>query len=226
MGADRRSVWAHHQKIWVTAVDSDAIAKAGAGTDPSHPPFYLPGQELLAGNAKAYWSIPSCVQPSSSKTNATLCDSNLDCCGGTPSPATSVCALDTPLTNPPVRHCVPVSTSTCIADNSATACNIDAECCNNVTLGSICVNNVCQKPPPVFVYLPDQFSRNYQMSCSDPAQLPIWREVQWKGSIPAWDECGLLHSDCRHRNSAFHGRTYACTRHRDIRRSSGLDDFL
>jgi hypothetical protein len=173
------------KKIWVTAVDSDAIAKAGAGADPSHPPFYLPGQELLAGNAKAYWSIPACIQASSTKTIATLCDSNLDCCGAMASPATSVCALDTPLTNPPVRHCLPVSTSSCINDNSATACNIDAECCNNVSLGSICVNNVCQKPPPVFVYLPDQFSRNYQVSCSNPAQMPVWREVQWKGSIPA-----------------------------------------
>ena len=173
------------KKIWVTAVDSDAIAKAGAGTDPSHPPFYLPGQELLAGNAKAYWSIPACIQPSSTKSAATLCDSNLDCCGGTASPATSVCALDTPLTNPPVRHCLPVSTTTCIPDNSTTQCNIDAECCNNVSAGSICVNNVCQKPPPVFVYQSDGFSRVYAASCADASQMPVWREIQWKGSIPA-----------------------------------------
>ena len=52
------------KKIWVTAIDADAVSKAGIGTDPSHPPFYLPGQELLAGNAKAYWSIPACTQPS------------------------------------------------------------------------------------------------------------------------------------------------------------------
>ena len=173
------------KKIWVTAVDSDAVTKAGAGTDPSHPPFYLPGQELLAGNAKAYWSIPACIQPSSTKSAATLCDSNLDCCGGTASLATSVCALDTPLTNPPVRHCLPVSTTTCIPDNSTTQCNLDAQCCNNVSAGSICANNMCQKPPPVFLYQSDGFTRDYQAICSDPSQQPVWRELQWKGSIPA-----------------------------------------
>ena len=180
------------KKIWVTAVDGNAVSEAGSGIDPSHPPFYLPGQELLAGNAKAYWSIPACVPPSATKSSATLCDSNLDCCGGTASPATSVCALDTPLTNPPVRHCVPVSTSACVADNSATSCNIDIECCNHVSLGSICVNDKCQQPPPVFVYRASEFSQNYQAACSDPSQMSVWREIQWKGSIPAGTSVDFL----------------------------------
>jgi hypothetical protein len=173
------------KKIWVSAVDGDAVTKAGAGTDPSHPPFYLPGQELLAGNAKAYWSIPACIQPNSTTSANTLCDSNLDCCGATASPATSICALDIPLTNPPVRHCIPLSTSSCIADNSTTPCSIDAQCCNNVTLGSLCVNNKCQPPPPVYVYQADQFHRDYQATCSNPEQMPVWRELQWMGSIPS-----------------------------------------
>lgn len=180
------------KKIWVTALDANAVTEAGAGTDPSHPPFYLPGQEILAGNAKAYWSIPACIQASSTTSSATLCGSNLDCCGGNASPVTSVCALDTPLTNPPVRHCLPVSTSTCIADNSATACNIDAQCCNNVSLGSICVNNTCQQPPPAYVYLTSQFTRDFQATCSDPSQMPVWREIQWKGSIPAGTSVDFL----------------------------------
>ncbi len=173
------------KKIWVSAVDSDAVTKAGAGTDPSHPPFYLPGQELLAGNAKAYWSIPACIQPNSTTSTNTLCDSNLDCCGATASPATSICALDTPLTDPPVRHCIPLSTTSCIADNSTTPCNIDAQCCNNVTLGSLCVNSKCQPPPPVFVYQAAQFTRDYQATCSNAAQMPVWRELQWMGNIPS-----------------------------------------
>ncbi len=173
------------KKIWVTAIDSNAVSKAGTGADPSHPPFYLPGQELLAGNAKAYWSIPACIQPSATKSAATLCDSNLDCCGATATPASSICALDSPLTNPPVRHCIPLATSGCIADNSATQCNVDAQCCDNVKSGSICVNNVCQPPPPVYVYQADEFFRDYEAVCSNPAQLPVWREIQWKGTIPS-----------------------------------------
>jgi hypothetical protein len=180
------------KKIWVTAVDGDAITKAGAGTDPSHPPFYLPGQELLAGNAKAYWSMPACIQPSATKSSATLCDSNLDCCGAVASPATSVCALDTPLTNPPIRHCLAVSTTTCVNDNSAIACNIDTECCNHVSLGSICVANKCQQPPPVFLYQASQFTRDFQATCSNSAQMPVWREIQWKGSIPAGTSIDFL----------------------------------
>ena len=47
------------------------------------------------------------------------------------------------------------------------------------------MNNVCQAPPPVFVYQADEFYRDYEAVCSDNAQLPVWREIQWKGAIPA-----------------------------------------
>jgi hypothetical protein len=40
------------KKLWIAAVD---LAPA-PGVDPSHPAFYLPGQELNAGNMRGYWA--------------------------------------------------------------------------------------------------------------------------------------------------------------------------
>ena len=41
------------KKLWVAAIDLNAAP----GTDPSHPAFYLPAQELHAGNSRGYWSV-------------------------------------------------------------------------------------------------------------------------------------------------------------------------
>ena len=170
------------KKIWVSAIDGSPTE----GTDPSHPAFYLPGQELLAGNAKAFWALQKCTSASATKSAATLCDTNLDCCGATGSSPTSICALDTPLTNPAVRHCLPLSNSgSCIADNSATPCLTDAQCCNATKANpSLCVNGTCQPPPPITIYKPAQFTRDFVATC--PAgQSATWREVQWEGSVPS-----------------------------------------
>ena len=58
--------------IWVSAIDINAAP----GTDPSHPAFYLPGQELGSGNIRAFAVLAPCVGDGSS------CESGLDCCGG------------------------------------------------------------------------------------------------------------------------------------------------
>src|SRR5262249_10902220 len=46
------------KKLWVAAIDADASKKAG--TDVSHPAFYLPGQELNAGNMRGFWAVDPC----------------------------------------------------------------------------------------------------------------------------------------------------------------------
>jgi hypothetical protein len=61
------------KSIWVSAIDINAPA----GTDPSHPAFYLPGQELGSGNIRAFAVLAPCVGDGAS------CESGLDCCGGT-----------------------------------------------------------------------------------------------------------------------------------------------
>ncbi|WP_394827091.1 hypothetical protein [Pendulispora albinea] len=60
------------KKLWVAAIDINAPA----GTDPSHPAFYLPGQELNAGNLRGFWSVDPCHQ------NGTSCQTGDECCNG------------------------------------------------------------------------------------------------------------------------------------------------
>lgn len=60
------------KKLWVAAVDLNAPP----GTDPSHPAFYLPGQEILAGNARGFWVNDPC------KPDGESCETGDECCGG------------------------------------------------------------------------------------------------------------------------------------------------
>jgi hypothetical protein len=61
------------KSIWVSAIDINAPP----GTDPSHPAFYLPGQELGSGNLRAFAVLAPC------KGDGVGCESGLDCCNGT-----------------------------------------------------------------------------------------------------------------------------------------------
>ncbi|HEX4515283.1 MAG TPA: hypothetical protein VH054_17170 [Polyangiaceae bacterium] len=60
------------KKLWVAAFDLDATP----GTDASHPAFYLPAQDLLTVNARAYWVLDPC------EANGSSCESGDECCGG------------------------------------------------------------------------------------------------------------------------------------------------
>ncbi|MCA9598782.1 MAG: hypothetical protein KC776_35970 [Myxococcales bacterium] len=60
------------KKLWVAAIDLNAKP----GTDPSHPAFYLPGQELLAGNARGFWVVDPC------KNDGSDCETGDECCSG------------------------------------------------------------------------------------------------------------------------------------------------
>jgi hypothetical protein len=63
---------AEAKKIWVSAIDIDAAP----GTDPSHPAFFLPGQEIDSGNIRAFAALEPC------RENGTACESGVDCCCG------------------------------------------------------------------------------------------------------------------------------------------------
>jgi hypothetical protein len=65
-------------KLWVAAMD---IPESGGEfptmvTDPSHPAFYLDGQELSADNLRGFWVLNPC------KADGTSCATGDDCCGG------------------------------------------------------------------------------------------------------------------------------------------------
>jgi hypothetical protein len=59
------------KKLWVAAIDLQSMSP-----DPSHPPFYLPAQELHAGNARGYWTVEPC------RGNGQACTTGDQCCGG------------------------------------------------------------------------------------------------------------------------------------------------
>jgi hypothetical protein len=60
------------KKLWVAAIDLNAAP----GTDPSHPAFYLPGQELHACNSRGYWVVDPCGKSGMS------CLTGDECCTG------------------------------------------------------------------------------------------------------------------------------------------------
>jgi hypothetical protein len=60
------------KKLWVFAIDMPPKP----GTDPSHPAFYLPAQELYAGNSRGFWVPDVCKQ------KGVGCGSGDECCGG------------------------------------------------------------------------------------------------------------------------------------------------
>jgi hypothetical protein len=106
------------KKLWVAAVDLNGTA----GTDTSHPAFYLPAQELLAGNSRGYWVVDPCEQ------NGASCATGDQCCGG-------YCENMTCSAQPPA----------CSSLNDK--CSTDDDCCG-VALGTTCVNERCAQPAP------------------------------------------------------------------------------
>ena len=163
--------------LWVSAVD-DSVS---AATDRSHPAFFLPNQAYSESgshylNERAYWVTEACRSAGSSA--ASSCDVDEDCCGGSASPKTGVCRIDTPISQPPTRHCASVPPpNACIA--AAGACSADTDCCFNYP----CVANICTKPPPLPTYKPSNFTRIYTAECGR-GTLPVWRFFDWQAVTP------------------------------------------
>ncbi len=110
------------KKLWIAAVDANPTP----GKDPSHPAFYLPGQELLAGNMRGFWSVSPC------KPDGSSCSTGADCCGGYCEQAASgqlVCGHSTPMG----------------CSQEYEACTTGGDCCNT---SDKCVNGRCSLPSP------------------------------------------------------------------------------
>jgi hypothetical protein len=111
------------KKLYVAAIDLNAPP----GTDPSHPAFYLPGQEILAGNSRGFWVLDPCQQ------NGSTCTSGDQCCNGFCEPAEDgglVCGS------------APVA-STC--SGTQDACKVSSDCCDTTEQ---CIAGFCAQPPP------------------------------------------------------------------------------
>ncbi len=106
------------KKLWVAAIDLTATP----GTDASHPAFYLPSQELLAGNSRGFWVLDPC------KPDGSTCATGDQCCNGYCEPNASgalVCS-----NTPPNNNC----------SNVQEKCMVDADCCDPTNL---CINGFC-----------------------------------------------------------------------------------
>ena len=110
------------KKLWVAAIDLNAKP----GTDPSHPAFYLPAQELLAGNSRGYWVVDPCEK------NGSSCVTGDQCCSGTCVDADGgfVCG-----TQPPGCSAL------------GNKCTTSSACCGAST-GIQCIDGFCAQPSP------------------------------------------------------------------------------
>jgi hypothetical protein len=102
-------------KLWVAAIDVNGTP----GKDPSHPAFYLDGQELNADNLRGFWTLPPCEQ------NGATCASGDECCAGFCRSVGSA------------LQCVPPPSG---CANDLEKCTAASDCC---TAGSACINGHC-----------------------------------------------------------------------------------
>jgi hypothetical protein len=110
------------KKIWIAAIDIDHANK----TDPSHPAFFLPGQELESANMRAFGALPPC------KPDGQSCETGSDCCNG-------FCRQSSDSSSP---VCVPPPVNTCSLTDEP--CD-PLLCCKST---DICINHRCSEPPP------------------------------------------------------------------------------
>lgn len=114
-----------HKQLWVAAIDADP--KPGA--DPSHPAFWLPGQDTADQNMRGYWALDPC------KKLGEGCEAGFECCEGT-------CRSED---GKSPKVCVKPPAGTCreLGDK----CETTADCCASST-GIECIGGVCGTKRP------------------------------------------------------------------------------
>jgi hypothetical protein len=108
-------------KLWVSAIDLNAAP----GQDPSHPAFYLEGQEVNANNLRGFWVLSPC------KADGQSCASGDECCDGYCRPADGG-----------ALQCVSTPGG---CSNEYEKCASDADCCNAMDR---CINGRCAQTGP------------------------------------------------------------------------------
>jgi hypothetical protein len=109
------------KKLWMAAIDPNPKP----GVDPSHPAFYLPGQEIMAGNMRAFWVNEPC------EANGLSCQTGDQCCSGY---CTDDGSGSLTCGNKPVG-CIP----------EYGKCTTDADCCGSGSL--TCIDGLCSVSP-------------------------------------------------------------------------------
>ncbi len=120
------ATYSNHKQLWVTAVDAN-IGK----TDPSHPPFWLPGQDPTTPNMFGFWALSPCKKTMGDGGPET-CSAGFECCSGF--------CRDTG--KGPV--CV-ANASGC--HQTGEKCTTTSDCCD-ASAGVSCVAGICQETSP------------------------------------------------------------------------------
>ncbi|HEY3234989.1 MAG TPA: hypothetical protein VGJ84_09735, partial [Polyangiaceae bacterium] len=125
---DQWNAWSMvRKKIWVAAVDIDHPTKP----DPSHPAFYLPGQEIDYASLHPFVSLDPC------RPLGATCESGADCCDG-------FCReTGRQPDGTPILECVPPPPGGCSQIDEV--CVTPADCCDPTLL---CIVNRCAIPTP------------------------------------------------------------------------------
>lgn len=74
--APNDATYANHKQLWVTAIDTTI-----GSTDPSHPAFWLPGQDAKTANMFGYWTLAPC-KPTLNDAGPSTCETGFECCSG------------------------------------------------------------------------------------------------------------------------------------------------
>jgi hypothetical protein len=101
------------KNIWVSALRM----AAAPGEDPSSPAFFLPGQELVSGNHRAFAALEPC------RADGADCTSGVDCCSGF--------CIDGKCGVPDVPRCSGLDE----------ACDTSADCCEEDR--TVCIGGFC-----------------------------------------------------------------------------------
>lgn len=112
----------NRKQLWVAAIDNNPQP----GKDPSHPAFWLPGQDLSTVNMNGYWALEPCHQ------TGTGCDEGFECCTG-------FCQAD----NMGSFTCVPPPGG---CSKVGDKCSNDGDCCN--APATKCVGGFCAQGQP------------------------------------------------------------------------------
>ncbi len=112
----------NRKQLWVAAIDNNPTA----GKDPSHPAFWLPGQDLTTANMSGYWALEPC------RADGTSCDQGFECCSG-------YCHAD-------ASGKLSCSSATTSCSAIGDKCTTDADCCD--TTNTQCVGGFCAVSRP------------------------------------------------------------------------------
>jgi len=110
------------KRLWVSAFDPNAAD----GVDPTHPAFYISGQELTSGNSRGFWALDPCKQDGAD------CESGDECCNG----------FCNPKGDPPEFVCGPPDG---MCSDEFEACSSNADCCDPALQ---CIGGICTQLPP------------------------------------------------------------------------------